>query len=104
MIIDFHPSALILEVSINFLGVPSGIVVSKIGLPSCQTSATINSANFFIETSVEQSMFTKPCSLQFCKKKQASAKSSTCKNSLLGVPVPQMVTVSSLFFLLKLFF
>jgi hypothetical protein len=55
-ILVFEPSLLLLEISNNFLGLPSGIVESNANFPSYPTSATINSANSFMETSVPHHM------------------------------------------------
>lgn len=82
--------------SVSFLGVPSGFEGSVLISPSKPIVFATKRANSKILTSRLVPTFTQSGGLSSSHKwRIASAKSSTCKNSLSGVPVPQMVTEAS---------
>ena len=92
-IFGFHPRSRSFELSINFLGVPSGFEVSHLISPEKPTIYFIAKAKSFIDISFEEPTFKRLCYCLFSNENTiALAKSSTCKNSLKGDPVPHNKT------------
>src|SRR5262245_32916390 len=81
-IVGCQPRARILVTSKSFRGVPSGFVLSQTSSPSNSTTSQINSASSRMETSSPQPMLMISGESYFSSnKRQAAARSSTCKNS-----------------------
>lgn len=97
-ILELQPVFLNNVVSVSFRGVPSGLLGSVAMVPSKPTVFATNLASSKIGMSSLVPTFTQSGGLSKCIKwTTALAKSSTCRNSRLGVPVPQIVTVSNPF-------
>src|ERR1700730_8366620 len=77
-------------VSNSFLGVPSGLLGSKISSPlKPTTSDTIPASSRIVTSSPQPTLITSGESYFSNKKTSASARSSTQRNSRRGEPLPQ---------------
>src|SRR2546427_4589106 len=89
VIAGFQPRARSLVTSKSFRGVPSGLVVSQASSPLKPTTSQINSASSRMEISSPQpTLMISGESYFSSRKRQAEARSSTCKNSRRGFPEP----------------
>ena len=93
----FHPSEWILVTSSSFLGVPSGFERSLTISPLNPTISLISSARSFdcnVRSGADIDEFADLPGIEYfsIRNRQASARSSTYRNSLKGSPEPQRVT------------
>src|SRR5213082_3103598 len=96
VIAGLQPNARIFETSKSLRGVPSGLVVSQASWPSKPTTWQINSASSPMEMSSPQPTLIISGESYFSKsKRHAAARSSTCKNSRRGFPVPHTTSLRS---------
>src|SRR5437667_383356 len=87
-IVGCQPSLRILVTSKSLRGVPSGFVLSQTSLPSKPTTSQTNSASSRMVTSSPQPMLMISGESYFSSnKRQAAARSSTCKNLRRGFRV-----------------
>jgi len=88
-ILYFHPSRVNLVTSISLRGVPSGLVVSYL-IFSGKTNDSLNELRQFFDGSVFPNSDIDKARFRIfnIRKREASARSSTCRNSRRGAPAP----------------
>ncbi len=102
VLVGCQPVDSIKVISVRLTGVPSGLDVSCTMLPVYPTILATSLASSLILMSTPVPTFTRlGGSSSFNKCKSPRAKSSTCKNSRRGSPLPQIVTSSALFSLAR---
>ncbi len=100
-ILEFQPRLFISELSMSFRGVPLGLVVSQVNSPPYFSTSAIRAARSRMLISLPEPTFTErsgalaasyAASTFSTRKSNASARSSTCRNSLNGEPSPHNAT------------
>ena len=104
--VDCQPSALSRDTSSSLRGVPSGLLASKPSRPwKPVTRAMVSASSRMVQSTPVPTLmcdsigcvWARYCSTGSCSTcTLAAAMSSTCRNSRIGVPLPQITTSAAL--------